>query len=85
MHELPKDLTNSLRSYRGSIYGDNRRSAENGRPDDRDVEKGLEDHRDKLGTLSTKESSLILVLLYPPSTCEVRRTTSLPSGYEWPC
>ena len=57
MHELPQNLTNSLRSYRGSIYSS---KAQQGHADGADVEKGPEDYGDKdLGRET--ESSLILV------------------------
>ena len=63
MHELPKDLTNSLRSFRGSIYGNSRKSGHNGNTEAVDLEKGSQDDGAKeLGrTLNTTESSLILV------------------------
>ena len=49
MHELPKDLTNSLRSFRGSIYGRGRtrQGDENSRVEDPDLERGTEDYGDK--------------------------------------
>jgi hypothetical protein len=49
MHELPKDLTNSLRSFRGSIYGRGRtrQGDENSRVEDPDLERGIEDYGDK--------------------------------------
>ncbi|KAK5172789.1 uncharacterized protein LTR77_002909 [Saxophila tyrrhenica] len=39
MHELPNDLAQSLRSYRGSMYSGGRKNDRNG-PDDVDLEKG---------------------------------------------
>lgn len=50
MHELPSDLTHSLRSYRGSIYGSSRKAGGDGTADDVDLEKG-----------QRAESSVILV------------------------
>lgn len=60
MHELPKELSNSLRSFRGSIYG-NRNS---GQHDIVDLEKGQEVDAEKTfdHALSPPDSSLILVL-----------------------
>ncbi|KAK0922709.1 hypothetical protein LTR91_015513 [Friedmanniomyces endolithicus] len=58
MHELPEKLTNSVRSWRASIYGasghDNRSS---------DVEKGHEDYGDKdfERALNPTQSSVVLV------------------------
>ncbi|KXT18486.1 hypothetical protein AC579_2263 [Pseudocercospora musae] len=55
MHELPKDLTKSLRSWRGSIYGNS------DRPRLSDLEKGTEDYGDKEveEPLSPAESAVI--------------------------
>ncbi|KAK0890813.1 hypothetical protein LTR57_024999 [Friedmanniomyces endolithicus] len=58
MHELPEELTNSVRSWRASIYGasghDNRSS---------DVEKGHDDYGDKdfERALNPTQSSVVLV------------------------
>ena len=59
MHELPKELSNSLRSFRGSIYG----TRDSGHHDVVDLEKGLDDYGDKAfeNALSPTESSIILV------------------------
>ncbi len=48
MHELPKDLTNSLRSFRGSIYGSKRKPELDGQEVKHpDLEKGSsEDYGD---------------------------------------
>ena len=56
MHELPKDLSNSLRSWRGSIYGSVRKSPS-------DLEKGAGDIDDKAfdQALGATQSSLVLV------------------------
>ncbi|KAK3719656.1 hypothetical protein LTR37_004193 [Vermiconidia calcicola] len=47
MHELPKDLTSSLRSYRGSMYGKSHHGAGDGIADDVDLERGPEDYEDE--------------------------------------
>jgi hypothetical protein len=49
MHELPEDLTNSLRSFRGSIYGRGQtpQGGQSARVEDTDLEKGPEDYRDQ--------------------------------------
>lgn len=60
MHELPEGLSHSLRSFRGSIYGNNARHSRS----DRDLEKGPEDYGEKAqdgGLASPAESSMILV------------------------
>lgn len=56
MHELPKDLSNSLRSWRGSIYGN-----QSIRHVTSDLEKGPDDYGEKQAALSPQHSSLILV------------------------
>ena len=65
MHELPKDLTNSLRSYRGSMYGSRRKGAQDEQqPEDVDLEKGQEeDFGDKEfdRALNTSEESSEMV------------------------
>lgn len=61
MHELPKDLTNSLRSFRGSIYGrgQTRQGDEEARLENVDLEKGSEGYKDKEfdRALDTSQSS----------------------------
>lgn len=56
MHELPKELSNSLRSWRGSVYGNSVRQ---------DVENGPEDYyygeKPEGEVLSPAESAVILV------------------------
>lgn len=65
MHELPKDLTNSLRSFRGSIYGrgQTRQGDEEPRLENVEVEKGSEGYGDKEfdRALNTSQSSLDMV------------------------
>ena len=64
MHELPKDLTNSLRSFRGSIYGNRGKDARDGAQEDVDLEKGqVADYGDKEFDLAldTSDSSLDMV------------------------
>ena len=68
MRELPEDLTNSLRSFRGSIYGrgQTRQEDQNARTDDVDLEKGSEDYGDKEfeRAFNTSQSTLDMVLSY---------------------
>lgn len=71
MHELPKELANSLRSWRSSTYGNGRRngtidvekvdsdSVHGG--DHWDVEKSNEDYSDVIFERALNNSSLILV------------------------
>lgn len=40
MHELPANLTHSLGSYRGGIYGSSRRGGGDGADEGADLEKG---------------------------------------------
>ena len=49
MHELPEDLTNSLRSFRGSIYGRGQdpQGGQSAHIDHADLEKGPENYRDQ--------------------------------------
>ena len=65
MHELPKDLTNSLRSYRGSIYGrgQSRQGEEENRLENSDLQKGRESYGDQEfdRALNTSQSSLDMV------------------------
>jgi hypothetical protein len=64
MHELPKDLTNSLRSFRGSIYGRGQpQEGQSARVEDEDLEKGPEDYRDTEfdRALNTSQSSIDMV------------------------
>lgn len=51
MHELPKELTHSLRSWRGSVYGALPKR------DPNDLEKGPDDPGEKL----SPQSSMVLV------------------------
>jgi len=57
MHELPEVLTNSMRSYRGSVHGNSTRN------EVIDLEKGVENYGDKEfdQALSPTESSLVVV------------------------
>ena len=62
MHELPKDLTNSVRSWRASIYGDRLSKTPS------DLEKGYDggyEEKDFERALSpTEDSSIVLVHTY---------------------
>ena len=64
MHELPEDLTNSLRSFRGSIYGRGQpQEGQSARVEDGDLEKGPEDYGDTEfdRALNTSQSSFDMV------------------------
>ena len=63
MHELPENLTNSLRSFRGSIYGNRKTSGQQERDGD-DLEKGAEEYHDDdfNKALDTSENSVRLVI-----------------------
>ena len=64
MRELPKDLTNSLRSFRGSIYGRGQTGqGRDARLEDVDLEKGSDGYGDKEfdRALNTSQSSLDMV------------------------
>jgi hypothetical protein len=65
MHELPKDLTNSLRSFRGSVYGrgQTQQEDEEARLENVDLEKGPEAYGDREfdRALNTSHSSLAMV------------------------
>ena len=67
MHELPEDLTNKLRSFRGSIYGrDSNRAAPDHTIQDVDAAKDVEAYGDTEfdRALSDAESSIVLVRYY---------------------
>ena len=60
MHELPKDLNNSLRSFRGSIYG----SRNSRQVDVPDLEKGQDDYGDKSFDHASTPSESAVVLVH---------------------
>ena len=62
MHELPKELTNSLRSFRGSIYGKNKAGEQDGAAMEKDLEKGETYEFDR--ALDGSESSTSAVCLF---------------------
>lgn len=76
MHELPKDLTNSLRSFRGSIYGrgHSQQGEESARVDNTGLEQGPEDYGDKEfdRALETSQSSLDMVCSDPKRSLQLQ-------------
>ncbi len=60
MHELPKDLSNSLRSYRGSIYSGSRRGDNDPTKAEHDLEKGPAEDREKPQNIPTQSSMIIV-------------------------
>lgn len=77
MHELPKDLTNSLRSFRGSIYGSRGRDTQDGAQGDVDLEKGqILDYGDKEfdRALDTSDSSLDQVCCFSTNVLKPSRS-----------